>query len=164
MKALKVNISIGLITLMLLCVAFKPMTHQVTGKKVKQTDKVNYQDGIYEGKSQDGYAGMEPFWGIVRIKVEKGVFTSVNFMIRDTSIHECVDSVYGINHYASYPAYQVQCVKDGNGIKTYPKKLLQTQDISKVDATSGATWSYNIFKASVKDALLTNQSGVSKGK
>jgi major membrane immunogen (membrane-anchored lipoprotein) len=26
-------------------------------------------------------------------------------------------------------------------------------DINKVDATTGATWSYNIFKASVMEAL-----------
>lgn len=31
--------------------------------------------------------------------------------------------------------------------------LLEIQDINKLDALSGATWSYNIFRASVKDAL-----------
>ena len=32
-------------------------------------------------------------------------------------------------------------------------KLLEIQDINKLDAVSGATWSYNIFRASVKEAL-----------
>lgn len=35
----------------------------------------------------------------------------------------------------------------------YPKKLSETQDINKIDAISGATWSYNIFRASVNEAL-----------
>jgi len=30
---------------------------------------------------------------------------------------------------------------------------MKVQDIDKLDAISGSTWSYNIFKASVKDAL-----------
>ena len=152
MKILRVYISIGILTLTLLTLSFQPVTPPGAHKNLLQAGSVNYPDGIYEGRSQDGYAGMEPYWGIVKIKVEKGVFTSVNFMIRDTSIHEYVDYLYGINNFPTIPAYKLQCIKDGNGIKTYPKKLLQTQDMGKMDATSGATWSYNIFKASVKEA------------
>ena len=108
MKILRVYISIGILTLTLLTLSFQPVTPPVALKNELQTDSVNYPDGIYEGKSQDGYAGLEPYWGIVRIKVEKGVFTSVNFMIRDTSIHEYVDYLYGINHFPTIPAYKLQ--------------------------------------------------------
>jgi major membrane immunogen (membrane-anchored lipoprotein) len=49
--------------------------------------------------------------------------------------------------------YVDQCRKDYKGVQTYPGKLLQAQHVEKVDAVSGATWSYNIFKASVNEAL-----------
>jgi uncharacterized protein with FMN-binding domain len=160
MKAFNIYFSIVLLTVTLVLLSFQPVRQTGTVKEVLQPDSTNYPDGTYEGKSQDGYAGMEPFWGVVRIKVEKGAFTAVHFMIRDTSIHECVDSLYGIHHYGSYPDYKVQCVKDGNGIRIYPQDLLQTQDMGKVDALSGATWSYNIFKASVKAALTKDQTAV----
>lgn len=160
MKTLNIYFPIALLAITLVFLSFTPVKHTMVAKEVLQPDSTHYPDGTYVGKSQDGYAGMEPFWGVVQIKVEKGAFTSVHFMIRDTSIHESVDSLYGIHHYGSYPAYQVQCVKDGNGIKIYPKVLVQTQDMAKVDALSGATWSYNIFKASVKAALPKNQTAV----
>lgn len=161
MKALKVYPLIGILALSLLFLSFQPMTPSIAENPLLLADSVHYPDGIYEGKSRDGYTG-EPFWGIVKIKVENGAFATINFKIRDTSIHESVDSMYGIHHYPTFPVYQLQCIKDGNGIKTYPRKLLETQDMDKVDAMSGATWSYNIFKASVKAALPENQTGILK--
>jgi major membrane immunogen (membrane-anchored lipoprotein) len=112
----------------------------------------NYLDGTYEGQSQASYAP-EPFWGHIRIKIESGAFTEIDFMIRDSSIHEVVDSMYGVNHYSGTPAYMQQCVNDGHGIENYPLKLLESQNTENVDAVSGATWSYNIFIASAKEAL-----------
>ncbi len=41
----------------------------------------------------------------------------------------------------------------GRAVRSYPDSLLKYQDINKVDAISGATWSYNIFRASVLEAL-----------
>jgi major membrane immunogen (membrane-anchored lipoprotein) len=49
--------------------------------------------------------------------------------------------------------YIQQCRNDWEGVKTYPKLLSEKQDIKKVDAIAGATWSYNTFKASVNEAL-----------
>ena len=158
MKALKVYLPICILALSLLFSSFQPMTLPIADNSMLLADSAHYPDGIYEGKSRDGYTS-EPFWGIVKIKVENGAFATINFKIRDTSIHESVDSMYGIHHYPTFPAYQLQCVKDGNGIKTYPRKLLETQDMGKVDAMSGATWSYNIFKPSVKAAMPENQTG-----
>jgi major membrane immunogen (membrane-anchored lipoprotein) len=56
-------------------------------------------------------------------------------------------------HFKDNPVYIKQCRKDSKGVRAYPKKLFKTQDIDQVDAMSGATWSYNIFKASVNEAL-----------
>jgi major membrane immunogen (membrane-anchored lipoprotein) len=40
----------------------------------------------------------------------------------------------------------------------FKKCVKQEQDINKIDATSGATWSYNIFKAAVNEALKNAKS------
>lgn len=112
----------------------------------------NYPDGIYLGKSQSKYTG-EPFWGNIQISLENGAFTTVQFSIRDTLLHTKVDSMYGVINYSAYPVYMQQCVNDGHGIEIYPQRVLKTQDVDKVDAISGATWSYNIFKATANEAL-----------
>jgi major membrane immunogen (membrane-anchored lipoprotein) len=112
----------------------------------------NYLDGTYDGISRASYTS-EPFWGHLQVSVLNGSFTDVRFMIRDSNLNEYVDSIYGVNNYSSEPLYMQQCVNDGKGIKIYPQRLVQSQDIDNVDAVSGATWSYNIFIASTKDAL-----------
>lgn len=112
---------------------------------------VIYSDGIYSGRSQSHYT-KEPYVGNVEIKVEKGKIVTVNFSIIDTLKKEIFDEKYE-KHFAGNNLYTQQCREDWKGVQTYPSKLLETQDIDKVDAISGATWSYNIFKASVKEAL-----------
>jgi major membrane immunogen (membrane-anchored lipoprotein) len=112
----------------------------------------NYMDGTYQGQSQATYTS-EPFWGHIQISIENSSFTAIQFFIRDSSLHENVDSMYGVNHYAGYPLYMQQCVDDGHGIEIYPQKLLESQDLDNVDAISGATWSHHIFIASAGSAL-----------
>jgi major membrane immunogen (membrane-anchored lipoprotein) len=111
-----------------------------------------YINGTYQGYSQSVYTG-EPYWGHVQISVDNGSFSSISFVIRDSSTHEFVDSMYGVIHYQGNPGYMQQCVNDGHGIESYPQKLIEVQNLDNVDGISGATWSYNIFKATVKDAL-----------
>ena len=112
---------------------------------------VRYNDGVYEGQSQHIYRD-EPYWGKVQIRIEKGQFTVIRFTIRDTSLHETFNQLYE-KHFEKIPEYVEQCRNDWNGVQSYPAKLLEKQNINKVDATSGATWSYNIFKASADSAL-----------
>jgi major membrane immunogen (membrane-anchored lipoprotein) len=112
----------------------------------------NYSDGTYSGQSQSIYTA-EPFWGHIKISIDEGMFTEIKFSIRDSILHEVVDSMYGVNHYSGTPEYMQQCVNDGHGIETYPLNLLQTQDIDEVDAITGATWSYNMFMSATREAL-----------
>jgi major membrane immunogen (membrane-anchored lipoprotein) len=56
-------------------------------------------------------------------------------------------------HFQGDSLYTQQCRHDWYGVRKYPKKLMKAQDPDKVDAFTGATWSYNIFKASAKKAL-----------
>ncbi len=114
-------------------------------------DTIKYKDGIYVGQSQDSYTD-EPYWGKAELTISNGLVTGVRFTIRDSSIHEEFNEGYK-KHFEGNELYIQQCVNDSKGVITYPKLLLKSMDINKVDATTGATWSYNIFKASVNEAL-----------
>lgn len=116
-----------------------------------QNTLIKYQDGIYTGQSRYTYTD-EPYWGNISIKIEKGIFTGINFVIRDSNLHETFTGKYK-KHFKGNPEYIQQCKNDWKGVQTYPKRLKETRDINKVDALSGATWSYNIFKASAEEAL-----------
>jgi major membrane immunogen (membrane-anchored lipoprotein) len=124
---------------------------QNTPEKIKMAAIHLYKDGDFEGKSCASYTD-EPYWGIVRIKIVNGIFKGVSFIIRDSTLHENFSKKYAI-HFKDNPVYVQQCRNDSKGVKAYPKKLVKEQDIDKVDAMSGATWSCNIFKASVNEAL-----------
>lgn len=115
------------------------------------TSAIMYPDGNYTGYSRGIYGG-EPYWGIIRMNVKDGKFTDVSFTIRDSTLHETFNEGYA-KHFAGNEVYIQQTKNDWNGVKTYPSRLMQKQDIEKVDVITGATWSYNIFRASFTEAL-----------
>jgi major membrane immunogen (membrane-anchored lipoprotein) len=119
--------------------------------KAVQDSSVKYKDGTYEGKSRAKYI-YEPFWGSVHLTLKNGLLTEINFVIRDSNLHETFDGNYE-KHFVGNPEYIQQSRNDWKGVQTYPKKLSEKQDINKLDAVTGATWSYNIFRASVNEAL-----------
>lgn len=84
--------------------------------------------------------------------IKNRIFTDINFVIRDSSLHETFNAEYE-KHFEGNADYIQQSRNDWKGVQIYPERLSEKQDINKVDAISGATWSYNIFKASVKEAL-----------
>jgi major membrane immunogen (membrane-anchored lipoprotein) len=124
---------------------------QIKGERNIPDTLVKYKDGTYEGQSRGIYTD-EPYWGNIHIIIKNGSIAKVDFMIRDSSLHETFSKKYK-QHYKGNPVYIRQVKKDSKGAKIYPGRLLKSQDINKTDATSGATWSYNIFKASVMEAL-----------
>jgi major membrane immunogen (membrane-anchored lipoprotein) len=124
-------------------------------EKTVQDTSVMLKDGTYLGQSQSIYVE-EPYWGCVQLKVKNGLFAEINFVIRDSMLHETFDEKYE-KHFEGNPVYILQSRNDWNGVKTYPKKLSESQDTNKLDAVSGATWSYNIFKASVREALKNSR-------
>lgn len=123
---------------------------KVADKSVADTSKV-YQDGNYEARSRAKYI-YEPYWGSVHFTLKDGLYTRISFSIRDSNLHETFDEKYE-KHFEGNPEYIQQSRNDWNGVQVYPAKLLEKQDINKIDAISGATWSYNIFRESVKEAL-----------
>jgi major membrane immunogen (membrane-anchored lipoprotein) len=122
-----------------------------TSSKIEQDTLIKYQDGKYSGTSQSTYTD-EPYWGIISFSLKEDQFTGIDFIIRDSVLHEPFDSSYA-KHFKDNDLYIEQCRNDWKGVQSYPKKLIEIQNIDKLDAVSGATWSYNIFRAAVNDAL-----------
>jgi uncharacterized protein with FMN-binding domain len=79
--------------ILILASTFYTGNAQSLSTSMVQDTLLKYQDGIYEGQSQDTYTN-EPYWGKVRITVENGLLAGVNFMIRDSSLHETFTSKY----------------------------------------------------------------------
>jgi major membrane immunogen (membrane-anchored lipoprotein) len=109
------------------------------------------KDGQFDGSSRAIYID-EPYYGKTRITVKDGQITRVEFTVRDSSKHEFFNREYE-KYFAGNDLYIQQSRNDWKGICSYPDSLLKYQNIDKVDAISGATWSYNIFRASVLEAL-----------
>jgi major membrane immunogen (membrane-anchored lipoprotein) len=156
MKTLKNLILLSILTLGLVAFTVANRESYKVASEIKSDSSSNYLDGTYMGHSRAIYSS-EPYWGHVEISVNGGVFTGINFTIRDSNLHEVVDSMYGVIHYAGNPEYMQQCVNDGHGIELYPQRLLESQNIDNIDAITGATWSYTIFIASTHDALKDAQ-------
>jgi major membrane immunogen (membrane-anchored lipoprotein) len=151
MKESIIKISIVILSLVITGSSFNSGIERPGPFNEGQDTLQHYQDGTFSGQSRYTYTD-EPYWGSVSIKLYNGLFAGVNFIIRDSALHEKFDSLYE-KHFQGNELYIQQCRNDWKGVRTYPGKLMGTQDIEKIDAISGATWSYNIFKASVKDAL-----------
>ena len=108
-------------------------------------------DGTYSGRSCAQYTN-EPFIGTATIEVKDHNIVKVDFAINDTLNNEVFGPDYE-KHYPDNELYREQSRNDWQGVLHYPDELLKKQNIDSVDAVSGATWSYNIFRASVKNAL-----------
>lgn len=126
-----------------------------TTRKPQSQPKETYMDGIYEGRSRSKYIH-EPFMGHVVLQISQGKIKDIRFSITDTLNHEVFNEKYE-KHYAGNNEYIIQCRNDWRGTNLYPAMLLKKQDIRKIDAISGATWSYNIFTACVNIALSKAQ-------
>lgn len=110
-----------------------------------------YVDGTYYGMSQSIYKN-ESFYGKLMVVVKNGYITNVDFKIMDLAKKEPFDDRYE-RHYAGNQTYIDQCRNDWKGAKLYPVRLKERQQIEKVDAVSGATWSHNLFVSSVTEAM-----------
>ena len=109
------------------------------------------KNGSYEGRSCSIY-GNEPYKGVTIITIKNGKIQQVTFNILDTLKNELFDRNYS-SHFPSEPLYQKQCVEDWKGVLLYPAQLVKKQDLKKVDAVTGATWSHNLFVSSASIAL-----------
>lgn len=110
-----------------------------------------YQDGVYEVQTEPDY---EKYYTKATVTIEGGKITSVDWTIYD----EGNDNVPFDSEYykilAPYGAvYEQQGKDDWAGSRGYTDALIESQDVDKVDAVSGATWTNKKFKEIVKMAL-----------
>lgn len=111
-----------------------------------------YIDGVYKAKSHAQYT-YEPYVGYITITIKNGWPIDAEFKIVDTAKNELFDERYEKN-FEENQHYIDQCRNDLRGVKAYPGILTKAKDIGKVDAITGATWSYNIFKEAANKALI----------
>lgn len=116
-----------------------------------ETKSGPYIDGVYKGSSQSEYTA-EPYWGNVIITIKNGYISEVDFQVVDSAKKEVFSDKYE-RHFADNAVYMEQCRNDWKGIQDYPKELVAKQSMDSVDVVSGATWSFNILKAAIQEAL-----------
>lgn len=110
----------------------------------------SYKDGTYVGKSRPDEVGAV---GEVTLVIEKGKIAKADFkgLMKDGKVK---DADYGkTNGAVENPAYYNKAQNAVRAFAAYGPKLVETQDVSKVDAISGATIAYNQFNEAVKAAL-----------
>jgi major membrane immunogen (membrane-anchored lipoprotein) len=113
--------------------------------------KKQYKDGTYTGESQSRYKS-EPYWGQATLEIKNDKIIKLIFHIIDKDKNEIFGPDYE-QHFKDTPEYVQQCRNDLKGIKAYTEKFNKVKSMEHVDAISGATWSYNIFRDAIKVAL-----------
>jgi len=104
------------------------------------------QDGSYEGQSTPDSRGA---YAVVKIEVKNGKITSAEFL-QYNSDGSLKDENYGKtsgeeNYKKAQEALEAS--------KKYPEKLVETQNVDKVDSVTGATSSWKQFQEAAKDAV-----------
>lgn len=108
-------------------------------------------NGVYEAKSRSKYES-EPYWGMAKLYVKDRKIDRLEFVIRDTLRNRDFDGTYE-EVFAGNDEYVEQCRNDWRGLSAYVSRFNETKRLEGIDAISGATWSYNIFADTVKEAL-----------
>jgi len=109
--------------------------------------KKTLKDGEYEGNYKDDSSSVK-----VNITVKDGKIINCTREERDlrNGKNEIKDENYAKDDAEYNYKIAQKAVKNSEG---YAKKLVEVQDINKVDSVSGATISCKRFKEAVKDAL-----------
>ena len=118
---------------------------------VSMTPPKQFRDGIYTGESRSKYTS-EPYWGKITLEIKNDQVTLLSFQIVDKEKNEILGPDYE-RHFKGNAMYMDQCRNEVKGIKAYTEAFIKNRDMKHVDAISGATWSYNLFKESVNIAL-----------
>ena len=139
------------IVALLLCLALLCLAG-CGGKK-----EVTYVDGTYEGQSEPHEGDEEgngDGYGVVRLTLEGGKITACEFTtyeldgtLKDENYGLISDGQVGNKDFYNKAQKAIQAAS------VYAGQLVETGDIKKIDAISGATFNYNDFKDAVRDAL-----------
>lgn len=110
----------------------------------------SYKDGTYTAKSSPDERGAV---GEITLVIEKGKITKAKYkgIMKDGKIK---DIDYGkTNGKIENQEFYNKAQNAVKAMAAYPNKLVEIQDVAKIDAISGATVSYNQFAEAAKKAL-----------
>lgn len=112
-----------------------------------------YKDGVYEVQTPvDG----EKYYVKATVTIKGGKITTADWTIYDAGNGDVPfdGDYYKVFEKLNADAVYVQQAKDDwAGSRGYADDLIKTQDLTKVDAVSGATWANREFKMVIKLAL-----------
>jgi major membrane immunogen (membrane-anchored lipoprotein) len=117
----------------------------------------NYADGTYTGQSSvyesEEDEGNGNGYGVVTLTIHDNTITACTFLTYEPD-GTLKDENYGLQDgTVANRDYYNKAQKAIAACEVYAENLVQTNDVKKVDAISGATINYNNFKEAVKDAL-----------
>jgi major membrane immunogen (membrane-anchored lipoprotein) len=117
----------------------------------------NFADGTYTGQSSvyesDEDGGNGNGYGVVTITIKDNTITECTYETYEPG-GTLKDSDYGMqNGEVANRDYYNKAQKAIAACEKYAENLVETNDVSKVDAISGATINYDNFQEAVKDAL-----------
>jgi len=104
------------------------------------------RDGKYEGRSTDDSRGA---YGIVSLEVRNGKIATVEFLQYNAD-GTVKDETYG-REWGEENYKMAQKALEHS--RKYAERLLETQDVEKVDVITGSTTSWKQFKEAARDAL-----------
>jgi major membrane immunogen (membrane-anchored lipoprotein) len=111
---------------------------------------IKYKDGSYEAKTPiDG----EGFYTTAKVTVSGGKISEVDWIIFDNYRGSRPFDASYEKVYVGNEVYIQQSRSDWKGSRNYGQRLIETQDLGKVDVVTGATWTNKKFKEAVGLAL-----------
>jgi major membrane immunogen (membrane-anchored lipoprotein) len=110
-----------------------------------------YKNGPFIGISRSIYTEQN-YFGITKVKISDDKIGEVDFSIIDMENKVFFVEGYEIR-FKDNPTYMEQCRNEWKAMNIYPRQLIEKQNIDSVDAIAAATWSYNLFKSSLQEAL-----------
>lgn len=129
----------------------KKFTFSVDPKNDKKITTSDVKDGTYEVKGIPSSYGHIPYVGLT---IKDGQIVKVVFFQYRPEDKTYKDETYGKEYGTQYgeDTFEKAQVSVKGSVK-FANELLETQDINKVDAVSGASYNLTIFRTGVNDAL-----------
>ena len=125
---------------------------QMNNPKASLPEMKKYEDGVYEASLP--FDGKYKFDAHAKITVKNGLIVDVVFWERQQDTDRLKGKAYIESETKVWgESWRAGVTAAVAGMRQYPGRLIAAQDIDKVDAVSGATYSYKKFVQVVKMAL-----------
>jgi major membrane immunogen (membrane-anchored lipoprotein) len=130
-------------------VATEPTAAPETAADITAVTGSIFKDGIYVAKT---VTDNEKYFAQATITIKDGKIATADWSLYDEGNNKPFDEEY-YHQFEPNEEYVKQAKEDWSGSRNYAVKLLETQDVNKVDAVTGATWSFVEFEEVINLAL-----------